>query len=143
MPQNRTRRPGAITSGMLLPCAAASCALLGRPDDVAARFLVRVKLDQALLLRFLQEIGEGAKAVVGLVESRVAALERLLDHRAPDLLVGAALRDQRLERAEQQVERLLLLVLRLVLGRRRRVAALLRGAAFLLVLAHQVVVIDE
>src|SRR3977135_2863359 len=147
MPQNSTRKPGAITSGMLLPFAAASCALRGRPDDVAARFLVRVKLDQALLLRFLQEIGEGAKAVVGLVEAGVAALERLLDHRAPDLLVGAALRDERLERAEHHVEGFLLLVaaVALVAARagRRGLLALLRRAPLLLVGAHQVVVVDE
>src|SRR5688572_288652 len=133
MPQNSTRRPGAITSGMLLPFAAARSAGLGRPDDVAARLLVRLKLDQPLLLRFLEQVGEGAEAVVGLVESGVPALEGLLHHRAPDLLVGAALGDQRLERAEHHVEGLGLLVAAVALvrrgcTRRRRVLALPRGA---------------
>src|SRR6185436_18319719 len=110
MPQNRTFRRGARTSGMLLPRAAASSAALGRPDDVAARLFVRLKLDQAFLLGFLEQVGEGAEAVVGLVEARIPALQRLLHHRAPDLLVGAALGDQRLERAEHHVEGFLLLV---------------------------------
>src|SRR6185436_10519211 len=111
MPTNRTSRRGAMTSRMPLPAAAASSAELGRPQDVAARLLVRLKLDQSLVARLLEQVGERAVAVVGLVEAGVAALERLLDHRAPDLLVGAALGDQRLQRAEQEVERLLLLVL--------------------------------
>src|SRR4051812_545372 len=100
MPQKSTRRPGPITSGIDSPWAAASCAGLGRPDDVAARFFVRLKLDQAFLLRFLEKICERPEAIVSLVEARIASLERLLDHRAPDFLVGAALRDERFERAE-------------------------------------------
>src|SRR5687768_5312000 len=104
MPQNSTRRPGAMTSRSRLSLAARSSALLGRPEDVAARFLVRLKPDQPLLAGLLQQIGKGAEAVVGLVEARVPALERLLHHRAPDLLVGAALGHQRLQRAEHQVE---------------------------------------
>src|SRR3954463_12296432 len=110
MPQKSTRRPGPITSGIDAPWAAASCAGLGRSDDVAARFFVRLKLDQAFLLRFLEKIGEGAEAVVSLVEPRIPALERLLDHRAPDFFVRAALGDQRFQGAKHHVERFLLLI---------------------------------
>src|SRR5918992_1616512 len=111
MPQKSTLRPGAITSWRRFPRAAASAALSGRTQDVAARLLVRLKPDQPLLARLLQQVRECPVAVVGLVEARVAALEGLLHHRAPDLLVGAALGDQGFERAEQQVVGFLLFVL--------------------------------
>ena len=52
----------------------------------------------------LEEVGKRAEAIVGLIEAGVATLEGLLDHGAPHLLLGAALGDQRLERAEHQVE---------------------------------------
>src|SRR5438270_11246393 len=141
MPTKRTRNPGATTSRMPLPSAAASSAGVGlcRADKVAARFFIRLELDQRALLRLLEQIREGAEAVVGLVEARFAALERLLDHRAPDALALAALGDQRVERLQHELVGLLLLVL----PRGRRLAALLRRAALLLVGAHQVVVIDE
>src|SRR5687768_9831532 len=127
MPTKRTFKPGAMTSRMPLFAAAARSAALGRLDDVAARLLVRLKLDQSLLARLLKEVGKGAESVVGLVETRVPALERLLHHRAPDPLFRAAFRGQGFQGAEHEVERLLLLVL----PRRRRVAALLRRAALL------------
>src|SRR5687767_8312106 len=137
MPQKRTFRPGAITSRRPLPAARARSAesglsLLGRLDHVAAGFLVGFELDEALLLGFLEEIGEGMEAIVRLVETRVPALECLLYHRAPDALVGVALGHQRFERAEHQVERLLLLVaVRLVAAGAggRGLAPLLRRAA--------------
>src|SRR5262249_19717251 len=143
MPTKSTRRSGAMTSAIALPSAARSSARVGlcRPDEVAARLLVRVKLDQAFLARFLEQVGEAAEAVVGLVEAGVAALQRLLDHRAPDLLLRAALGLQRFQRAEHQVEGFLLLVAAAAGG--RRLAPLLRRAPLLLVLAHQVVVVDE
>src|SRR5687767_12932493 len=125
MPQNSTRSRGAITSRSRLFLADSRSALLGRPQDVAARLLVRLKLDQPLVARFLEQVGERAEAVVGLVEARVPALERLLHHRAPDLLARAALGHQRFQRAEHQVEGLLLLVL----PGGRGVLALLGGAA--------------
>src|SRR5688500_20329884 len=96
MPQNSTRRPGAMTSRSRLSRAARSSALLGRAEDVAARLLVRLKPDQPLLAGLLQQVREGAKAVVGLVEAGVPALARLLHHRAPDLLVGARSEERRL-----------------------------------------------
>src|SRR6185503_12195977 len=142
MPQKSTLSPGAMTSRSVLPRAFWSSAALGRPDDVAAGLLVRLELDEAALLRFLEEVREGLEAIVGLVESGFAALERLLDHRAPDFLALAALGDERVERLEHQVEGLLLLVAFLLPGG-GRLAPLFRRAALLLVLAHQVVVVDE
>src|SRR5262245_14718410 len=139
MPTNSTLRPGAMTSRIPLSAAAESSPELGRAKDVAARLLVRIKLDEAPLLRFLQQVGERAEAIIGFVEARMPALERLLHHRAPDLLFRATLRGQGLERAEQQVEGFLLLVF-LVLARRGRFPAFLGGAALLLLGAHQVVV---
>src|SRR5436309_5276832 len=139
MPQTSTLSPGAITSRSCLPRAAARSEALGGLDEVAARFLVRLELDEAPLLRFLEEIGERLEPIVGLIESGLTALERLLDHRAPDLFARAALGDERVQRLEHQVERLLLLVF----AGGRRFAALLRRAALLLVLAHQVVVVNE
>src|SRR5688572_15937220 len=132
MPMNSTRRPGAMTSRMPLS---------GGADDVAAGLAVLLELDEALLLGLLEEIGERAEAIVRFIEAGVAPLERLLDHRAPDLLVGAALGGERLERAEHQLVGLLLLVG--AAGGGRRVLALLRAAPLLLVGTHQVVVVDE
>src|SRR5690242_4020175 len=141
MPQKSTFRSGATTSRSVFARAACNASGVGldRADDVAAGLLVRVEADEVFLFGILEQVGEGAEAVVRLVEARIAALERLLDHRAPDALVLAALGDERLQRLDQEVERLLLLVL----ARRRRLAALLRRAALLLVLAHEVVVVDE
>src|SRR5258706_7030374 len=141
MPTKRTRNPGAMTSRMLLFLAARSSARLGGLDDVAPGLLVRVERDEALFLGFLEEVGEGTETIVRLVESRIAALERLLDHRAPDLLLGAALGGQRLERAEHLIKSFLLLVIARAGG--RGFLALFRRAPFLVVLAHQVVVLDE
>ena len=45
--------------------------------------------------------------MIGLGESGVAALERLLDHRAPDLFLLTALGNQRLHRFDDQIQRLL------------------------------------
>src|SRR5690606_32374614 len=60
-------------------------------DDHAAGFLVVLQLQQLARGGLLQELPERAEAVVALVEAGLAPLERLLDHRAPDLLVGGAL----------------------------------------------------
>src|SRR6267142_1925770 len=121
MPQKSTLSPGAMTSRSVFARAAASSEALGRADDVAAGLLVRLELDETALLRLLEEIGEGLEAIVGLVEPGFAALERLLDHRAPDLLALAALGDQRLQRLEKEVEGFLLLVA-FLLARRRGLA---------------------
>src|SRR5690348_4866478 len=141
MPTKSTRSPGATTSRMPLPAAAATSAAVGLrgADEIAARFFIRLELDQAFALRLFQQVGERAKAVVRLVEARLPALQRLLHHRAPDALVLAALGDERLQRFHDEVEGLLLLVL----ARGRRLAALFRRAALLLVRADEIVVIDE
>src|SRR5215212_4339674 len=110
MPQNRTLSSGPITSRRPLPAAACSSALLGGPDHVAAGLLVGLELDEASLFGFLEELGEPMKAIVRLVEARVPALEGLLHHRTPDALIGVALGHQRFERAQHEIERLLLLV---------------------------------
>src|SRR5678810_438918 len=103
MPQNSTFSPGAMTSRRVFARAACSCCGLGRrPDDVAARFLVWLELDEAALFRVLEEVRECLEAIVGLVEAGLPALEGLLDHRAPDLLPFAALGDQRIQRLEEQ-----------------------------------------
>src|SRR5262245_4703026 len=110
MPQNSTFRSGAMTSRRPLPAAARSSALLGRLDHMPAGSLVRFELDEAFLLGFLEEVGEPTEAIVRLVETRVPPFEGLLHHRAPDALVGVALGHERFERAEHEVEGLLLLV---------------------------------
>src|SRR5678815_5266832 len=91
MPTKSTRRPGAMTSRMPLSFAARSSTLLGRADDVAAGLFVGLELDEVFLLRILEKVREGLVAVVGLIETRVPALERLLHHRSPNLLLRAAL----------------------------------------------------
>src|SRR6266436_1248393 len=118
--------------------AGASSSALGRAYEVAARFLVGLKLDEPPFFRFLEEVGEGLEPIVGLVESGLAALERLLDHRAPDSLALAALGDERLQGLEEEVEGLLLLVAFVFAGR-RGLPLLLGGAPRLLVLAQKVV----
>src|SRR6266850_3144715 len=111
MPTNSTQRPGPITSRRLLLRELSRVAVSGRAENVPARLLVRLKLDERLLLGFLEELGEAAEAVIGFVEAGLAALERLLNHRAPDALALAALGDERVQRFDQQIEAFLLLVL--------------------------------
>ena len=57
MPTKRTRKSGAITSSMLLFFEARSSALLGRTYDVAARFFVRLELDEVSFFRILEKVG--------------------------------------------------------------------------------------
>src|SRR5258706_4744064 len=139
MPTKSTLSRGATTSRRALLSAASSSARLGRPDDVAARLLIEIELDQPFGAGVLEQVGKAAVAVVGLVEAGLPALERLLDHRAPDLLARAALRAQRLQGLGHEVESFLLLLA----ARGRGFLAFFGGAALLLVLAHQVVVVDE
>src|SRR3546814_19684646 len=66
-------------------------------------------------------LAEAAKAVVALVEAGLAALQGLLDHRAPDLFLLAALLAKVVDHLGHQIEGLLLqglraLGLRLVLA---------------------------
>src|SRR4051812_17581739 len=143
MPTNSTRKSGPTTSRMPLPAAPATSAGVGLrgADEVAARFFIRLELHHAALFRLLEKIGKGAKAVIRLVEARLAALERLLDHRAPDALVLAALGDERVQRLEHQVEGLLLLVL--VVAGGRRLPPPFLPAALLLLPAPPGIVVDS
>src|SRR5437879_5294439 len=81
-------------------------ALDGTANDVAARLVIALEGDQAALRGFLEQLVERAEAVVALVESRAAALQRLLDHRAPDLVLRAPLGEQGVDGGEHEVERL-------------------------------------
>src|SRR5260221_13617166 len=87
------------------------------PHDVAARFLVALELQHLARFGFVEQLRERREAVVGLVEAGVAAFQRLLHHRSPNLLFGAALGDQRLYGLHHQIQRLLGLVLVVVLWR--------------------------
>src|ERR1051326_6929746 len=98
-------------------------------DHVRPALDVALDLDDVVALRVFQQVAERVVAVVLLVERRLLALHGLLDHRSPeDLLVLA---HQRLDRVDQKLEHLGLL---LVLERHRR---RLRHAA------HEVLVEDE
>lgn len=50
-----------------------------------------LEFEQAALLGFEEDVVKGAEAMRALVEARVPALERLLDHRTPDAVVLVAL----------------------------------------------------
>src|SRR5262245_26971790 len=93
-------RPSILLSG-------SSSAFRHAPDDVAAGLLIGFEFDQLVFLRVLQQIAESAEAIVGFVEAGIAALECLLDHRAPDLFVLIALARQGLDRVEHEIERFL------------------------------------
>src|SRR3546814_12369897 len=80
-------------------------------------------------------LAEAAKAVVALVEAGLAALQGLLDHRAPDLFLLAALLEKVVDHLGHQIEGLLLQGLRAV-GLRHVLAA--PGAALALGLALRV-----
>jgi hypothetical protein len=103
-------------------------------------------------LRILEQLVERAVAVERFVEPRLAAPQRLLDHRTPDALFVAALGNQRLDRLDGELERLGPAIfvgdrcrrrrLGLRLGRADRFRrALLRRC--LALRAHEIVVIDE
>ena len=119
--------------------------------DIGARLLVAAEFQQAARLAFLDQIAEGAEAVIGLAEVRLAALDRLLQHGGPDLAAVAALQHQRFERIDGDFHRLVaalvhlfaahaLLFRRALDGRLGLAARFALGAA---ALAHQVVVEDE
>src|SRR5690606_37783672 len=70
-------------------------------DDVAAALLVAGHLEQATRAGILEELGEGAVAVVALLEVRALPLDDLLDHRAEE--VPLAILEERLDRVEHQL----------------------------------------
>src|SRR5690242_613570 len=79
-------------------------------DDDAARFFFRLEREKRARLRFLEKLSERSKTVIRLVETGRTALQRLLHHRAPDLLFRTAFREERLHRFHHEVERFLYLV---------------------------------
>src|SRR5438132_13382064 len=78
-----------------------------QPDDIAAGLFVALELQAGAFFSRLQQRVEGPEPVIGLGESGIPALERLLDHRAPDFFILAALRNQCLYRLDDQIQRLL------------------------------------
>ena len=77
-------------------------------DDVAARPLVPPQHHDPAALSVLEQVGEGAEAVVGLVERGLLALHGLLDHGAPEDLLVLALQGH--DRVHEQREALLQLL---------------------------------
>src|SRR5665213_4191236 len=96
--------------------------LLGRQAHaITARLVVTLEQQKARCASVLEQVVERAIAVERLVESGLAALERLLDHRSPDLVVLAALGDQRLDGFHHLVDRILaalVVSLNVILARR-------------------------
>ena len=96
---NRSRSNPTLSVGPATACHIVSSAFvrLRRPNNVAAGFFVVLELEQPADRGLFQQTVETLEAVVSLVESGIAALERLLDHRAPDLFLVAALGGQGIE----------------------------------------------
>src|SRR5579872_3099353 len=84
-----------------------SCSPVVALDDIAAGLLVVLQRQQPFRLGGFQQFAEAVEAVIGLVESRFAALQRLLDHGPPDLVLLAPVLEQVLYRLHHQVQRLL------------------------------------
>ncbi|CAB3921618.1 hypothetical protein LMG26846_05644 [Achromobacter insuavis] len=103
--------------------------------DIGARLLLAPDVQEAARLRFVQQVAEGAEAVVRLVEIGPAALERVLQGRSPYLAAVAAFGHQRLEGLDHHVHRLGLARLQLFLA-----AALFIGRAALAGIAAAAVV---
>src|SRR6266568_5743727 len=85
-------------------------------DGVAAGLLVGLQFYQTALLRFEQQIVEGLESVSALVEAGIPALDGLLDHRTPNVLVLVPLAGDCFHRLGHEFERLVegrALVLRL------------------------------
>src|SRR5688572_11804873 len=113
-------------------------------DDVAAGFRVEVEADQLAVAGFLEQLAECLEPVVALVEAGLAALDRLLDHRSPDLLLRIALGEQVLGGLHHELDALLPAVVPAGCGSGRRFRDLFLARDFRPGLAaHQVVVVDE
>ncbi|OPZ04622.1 MAG: hypothetical protein BWZ09_01666 [Alphaproteobacteria bacterium ADurb.BinA305] len=142
---------GLARHGELLAHAGCGQPRAGAGDE-DARLLVAAEFQQAARLRFLEQVAEGAEAEVALVEIGLAALDRLLEHRGPDLAALAAFGEQRVEGLDGNVDRLAaarlellaagLVLLGLLAAGGRVVARLALGCGALAV-AHEVVVEDE
>src|SRR6185437_699393 len=79
--------------------------LITRPHGKAARLLIGLQRQQCALLRLRQQVVERAETIGTLVETGMTALDGLLDHRAPDGLTLPTLLEQRIERLDHQLER--------------------------------------
>src|SRR5262245_34189998 len=139
-----TSNPRDVMSEVLIPAIPFDSARGGTRDDVAAGLRVEFEVDQLAVARLLEQVTEGLEAVVALVEPRFAPLQRLLDHRAPDLLLRVALGEEVLGRLHHELDALLAAVVGpgRRLGRRLRDLLLARALRPALP-AHQVVVVDE
>src|ERR1019366_4842932 len=71
-------------------------------NPVTAGLLVRLQLQKTALLRFQQQVVKRTETVGALVETRIAALDRLLDHRTPYRLVRIALLGDGFQRFHHQ-----------------------------------------
>ena len=119
---------------------------------VRARLLFAADFQEAARLRFFQQVAERAKAIVGLIEIRLAALQGVFQGRGPDLAAVAAFGHQRLEGLDHHLDGarlarvLLFLAAALLVGRAARgagapgVAPCLGGT---LAFTGQIVVEDE
>ena len=107
LPGYASRRTAGSIRRLKLVCDAPerhTRSLLHRLNPAAARLLVRFELQQAALLRFQEHVVKRTEPVSALVETRVAALDRLLDHRTPDRLVRLALLGDGFQRFHHQVK---------------------------------------
>ena len=76
-----------------------------------AGFFVALQREQVARGGVLQQAVEGAKAVIAFVEARATALQMSASPSIPDLLILAALGEERLNRGEDEIEGFLLAVL--------------------------------
>ena len=91
-----------------LMCAHKPCQCRSKQTDyVAARLLVVSQCQQTAVAGVFEQFVEGPVTVIALGEPGAAPLEGLLDHRAPDLVVGAALGEQGLDGLDREVDGLL------------------------------------
>src|SRR6185295_8268123 len=88
--------------------ASRSFLVRGAPHDIAAGLFVALESKATRLFGRLEHAVERAEAVIRFVEAGTHALDGLLDHRSPDLVVAAPLGYQRLDGADDDVDRFLL-----------------------------------
>src|SRR4249920_3516244 len=78
-----------------------------RAHDITAGLLVPLEREHAAPLGFLEQSVERAESIIRLGEAGFAPLQRLLDHRPPDLFFRPALGEQRLYRRGDELDCLL------------------------------------
>src|SRR4030095_10879492 len=84
-----------------------SRAVAGQAYPVIRRVFVALELDASARRGLFEQPRERPESIIRLVESRVAALQRLLHHRAPDLVFFTPFGDERLDRVRHEIDRLL------------------------------------